>query len=134
VVGSWARTLWSDSEAEASASRAARARARARPSRRWRPRPRPPPEEGSMPPPARSGEEEEDTRVSRSREPWGSAFGLARYGETHESRAQQLAPAPGQGRFLGRVPLDSSTDRVACDVLPPRLGRSVILLWDAVDR
>jgi hypothetical protein len=54
-----------------------------------------------MPPPARSGEEEEeDTRVSRSREPWGSAFGLARDGETHESRTQQLAPAPGRGVFL----------------------------------
>ena len=86
-----------------------------------------------MPPAARSGEEEEDTRVGR--EPWGSAFGLARDGETHESRAQQLAPpAPGAGRFLRRVPLDSSRDRVACDVFPPRLGRSLILLWDAVDR
>lgn len=120
-MASWARTLWSDSEAEASASSAARARAL--PSNRWRPRLQPLPDEGSMPPPARS--EEKNTRVSRSRAlVQRSGCGPP---DTPTLTSQQLAPpGPEQGVFFAGCTLDLSRDRVVCDVLPPRLERSLM--------
>lgn len=74
--------------------------------------------------------------MSRSR---ALGFGVRVGPRRRDSRVTSPAagaspPGPGQGVFFAGCSWIRRENRVACDVLPPRLGRSVILLGDAVDR